>query len=87
MKTNITNEIIFDDEKKLHEQSSEFQQWYNEKIQSQITDRTIPDSLDEFDRPISFTLKADGITVKVYWIYIYQSPSSWACSEFKLEIL
>lgn len=83
----ITDNIEFTPGLPLSQQSAEFQQWYNENIHSQITDKTTPDALDEYDRPVSFTLEASGLTVRVYWLYIFESQSSWACRDFKIEIL
>lgn len=84
----ITDKIEFDElNPLLSKQTDEFRTWFNEKINSQITDKTVPDSLDEYDRPASYTLQVEGLTVKVSWVYIYENKSSWACSDFNLEIL
>ena len=82
----ITDNIEFTPDLPLSQQSAEFQQWYNENVHSQITDKTTPNALDEYARPVSFTLQADGFTVTVFWQYIFESSSSWACSDFKIEI-
>lgn len=83
----ITENIEFDETKPLlSEQSAEFQQWYNESISPKITDKTIPDALDEFNRPVSFTVQHENFTVTVFWLYIYEDTSNWACRNFKLKI-
>ena len=82
----ITDEIEFLENLPLSEQSLEFQDWYIENIGNKIDDKTIPDSLDEYDRPISFTVELDDFIVTVYWFYIYESRSNWACSKYELKI-
>ncbi len=82
----ISENITFEDGLPLSKQSEEFKSWYNNNIHPKITDQTIPDSLDEYNRPVSFTLQYETFTVKVYWLYILQDASSWACSDFNLEI-
>lgn len=84
---NITENIQFNEsESLLSKQSDELRGWYNENIHSKITDQTIPDSLDEYDRPFSFTIEADGFKVTTEWQYIHKTKSNWACSDFKLTI-
>ena len=84
---NITENIQFNElEPLLSKQSDEFRAWYNENIHSKISDYTVPDSLDEYDRPFSFTLEADGFVVTTEWQYIYKTKSNWACADFKLTI-
>jgi hypothetical protein len=82
----IAENVEFIKDLPLSKQSDEFRQWYNENINSQITDKIIPDSLDDYNRPISFTLKYDVFTVKVFWVYALQDSSSWACSDFNIQI-
>jgi len=82
----ITDNIEFMQGLPLSQQSDVFKQWYNENVHSQITDKTTPDTLDEYDRPVSFTLQSDGFTITVFLLYIFESSSSWACSDFNLEI-
>ncbi len=83
----ITDIIDFNPELSLSEQSAEFQTWYNENVNNQINDQLAPDALDVFDRPISFTVTVDNLTVTVYFIYQFQDSSTWACSEFHLKIV
>jgi hypothetical protein len=65
----ITENIQFNElEPLLSKQSDDFRAWYNENIHSKISDQTVPDSLDEYDRPFSFTLEADGFTVTTEWL-------------------
>ena len=59
-----------------------------EKLIPQITLDTVPDSRDEkTNRPVSYTLTADGVTIRIVWIYIYEDSSSWACSDYQLFIV
>jgi len=81
----ITDNIEFNPELNLSGQSPEFKEWFN-LVNQQITDKTVPDSLDEYDRPVSFTIQVGNLVVKVFWLYIFQEKSSWACSDFKIEI-
>lgn len=83
----ITDEIEFIEGLLLSQQSSEFREWYNENIHSKITDKITPDAIDKYDRPVSFTIETLGLIVHVYWLYIFESQSSWACRDFKIEIL
>lgn len=84
---NIKENIQFNEiEPLLSKQSEDFRHWYNENIHSQITDKTTPDSLDEYDRPFSFTLEYDGYKVTTEWQYIHKTKSNWACGDFKLNI-
>ena len=83
---NIAENIEFDETKLLSEQSKEFQDWYYSNINSQITDKTIPDSLDEYDRPFSFTMKHEGFSVKTIWLYKLDGKSDWGCKDFELTI-
>jgi len=75
---NIAENIEFDETKLLSEQSKEFQDWYYKNIDSQITDKTLPDSLDEFDRPFAFTINYDSFIVETIWLYINETKSNWA---------
>jgi len=83
---NITETIQFDESKMLSEQSPEFQQWYNEKVNALVNDKLIPDLLDEYKRPKSYTVKVDSFIVNILPIYIYPDKSNWACSDFDLII-
>lgn len=84
---NITESIQFNEnEPLLSKQSDELKGWYNENIHSKITDQIIPDSLDQYDRPFSFTTEAEGFKVATEWQYIHKTKSNWACSDFKLTI-
>ena len=67
--------------------SDELRSFVTEKIIPQINLNTIPDSLDEYNRPVSFTIESDGVTIKIVWIYIYQDTSNWACSDYQLFII
>ena len=82
----ITEEIEFIEDLPLFEQSLEFQKWYMTNVSSKINDKLIPDSLDEFDRPVSFTIEQDGFLITVFWFYIYESKSNWACKRHDIKI-
>ena len=71
----------------LSQCSEELRQFVTGNIIPQINLSTVPDSLDEFNRPVSFTIEADGVKVKIVWIYIYQDVSNWACSDYQLFII
>ena len=71
----------------LSQCSDALRSFVTEKIIPQINLNTTPDGLDEYNRPVSFTLEAEGITVKVVWVYIYEDSSNWACSDYQLFIL
>lgn len=83
----ITETIEFNPDVPLAEQSTEFQQWYNDNVNNQITDQLAPDALDVFDRPVSFTVMVGALSVTVYFLYQFQDSSSWACSGFNLKIV
>lgn len=84
-----SNNMNFTDENgvMLSQCSDELRAFVTEKIIPQINLNTIPDALDKYKRPVSFTLEADGVTVKVVWIYIYNDSSNWACSDYQIFIL
>ena len=88
---NMENENIkFIDESGvlLSQCSDELRAFVTEKIIPQITLNTVPDSWDEkTNRPVSYTLTADGVTIRIVWIYIYEDSSSWACSDYQLFIV
>ena len=84
---NITDKKIqFDPTQPLSKQTEEFKAWYNTNIGSKINDKTPIDSLDQYKRPISYTLQADGLSVVVSPRYIFQDSSNWACSDFHVKI-
>jgi len=83
---NITDKVIFDQTKKLQEQTSEFNQWLFENCLSKINDKLIPDALDEFDRPSKYTLLVDTFIVEIYPIYINLSKIDWSKSTYELII-
>ncbi len=83
----ITDNIEFNPSLSLSEQSAEFQAWYNENVNNQITDQLTPDALDAYDRPISFTVMVGDLSVTVYFIYQFEDSSTWACSGFNLKIV
>jgi len=83
----ITNTIVFDETKFLSEQSSEFKDWYNKNVNILINDKIVPDSLDTFKRPISYTITIDKFNIIIYPQYIYNEQNNWSCSDFKLKII
>ena len=83
---NITNTIQFNESKMLSEQSQEFQTWYNKNVNVLINDKLIPDSLDRFKRPFSYTVKVESFTIVIFPQYIYCDQSNWACSDFFITI-
>lgn len=82
----ILDNIEFDESKNLSKQSKEFQQWYNEKVNPLITDKLIPDRLDIYKRPLTYTVIVDSLTIVIYPQYIYKESSNWACSDFLIKI-
>jgi len=82
----ITGTTEFDETKLLSMQSSEFKEWYNKNVNILINDKLIPDSLDIFNRPISYTVIFDKFTITIYPQYIYSDQSSWACSDLQIKI-
>ncbi len=83
---NITNTILFDENLLLSKQSAEFQQWYNENVNILINDKLKPDLLDEYSRPMSYTVVVNTFQITIYPLYIYQDSSNWACRDFQLTI-
>lgn len=83
---NITDTIQFDESLPLSQQSSDFKTWYYKNVINQITDKTIPDLLDDFNRPVSFTVNVDNFIVTIFWLYIFQDQSNWSCSDFNILI-
>jgi len=81
---NITDTIMFDESKLLSEQTPEFQAWYNENVNVLINDKLVPDLMDEYKRPKSYTVVVDSFSVTILPLYIYPDQSNWACSNFKL---
>jgi len=64
----------------------EFQTWYNDNVNVLINDTLVPDSLDIFKRPQSYTVVVEKLTIQVVPQYIYRDQSNWACSDFYLTI-
>jgi len=83
---NITSKIKFDESKNLSGQTTEFKVWYNDNVNVLINDKFVPDMLDEFKRPKSYTVKVGTFTITILPIYIYPDQSNWACSDFQLTI-
>jgi len=81
---NITDTIMFDESKLLSEQTPEFQAWYNENVNVLINDKLVPDLMDEYKRPKSYTVVVDSFSVTILPLYIYPDQSNWACSNFQL---
>jgi hypothetical protein len=82
----ITEKIEFIEDLPLSKQSLKFEQWYIKNIQIQITENTIPYSIDEFNRPKSFILTYLNFVVTVIWLYIYESKSNWSCKDILINI-
>jgi len=82
----ITDTIQFDESKLLSEQTTEFQEWYNENVNVLINDKLAPDSLDNFKRPFSYTITVKSFTIVICPNYIFRDQSNWACSDFYLSI-
>jgi hypothetical protein len=82
----ITGTTEFDDSKTLSQQTEDFKKWYYQNVNILITDKLKPDSLDEYKRPKSYTVTVLTFTINISPIYIYQTQSNWACSDYKLII-
>ena len=82
----INDTIEFNESQTLSKQSTEFQVWYNQNVNVLINDKLIPDSLDRFKRPFSYTVKIESFTITIIPQYIYRDQSNWACSDFYLTI-
>ena len=82
----ITETVQFDESKNLSQQTPEFKNWYNQNVNVLINDKLVPDILDEYNRPKSYTVQVDAFTITIYPLYIYQDQSNWACSDFQLTI-
>ena len=83
---NITDKIQFDETLPLSQQSAEFQAWYNQNVNSQINDKTEIKEVDEYKRPASYSVLADGFIVEVMPIYKSNSQNDWGCSAIRLNI-
>ena len=83
----ITDTIEFDETKLLSMQSSDFKEWYNKNVNILINDKLVPNSLDTFKRPISYTVIFDKFTITIYPQYIYSDQSNWACSDLQIKII
>ncbi|MDR3706645.1 MAG: hypothetical protein P4L28_12160 [Paludibacteraceae bacterium] len=85
--TQITDTIQFDESKELLSgQSSEFQTWFNENVNAQITDRLQPVETDEYSRPKTYNVEANSITFLVSPNYLYAGSASWANSGLTIKI-
>jgi len=82
----INDTIEFNESQTLSKQSTEFQVWYNQNVNVLINDKLIPDSLDRFKRPFSYTVKIESFTITIIPQYIYCDQSNWACSDFFITI-
>jgi len=81
------NDIVeFDENQNLSKQTTEFQAWYNQNVNILINDKLVPDYLDRFNRPQSYTVVVGEFTIQVQPEYIYRDQSNWACSDFYLKI-
>jgi len=81
------NDIVeFDENQNLSKQTTEFQAWYNQNVNILINDKLVPDYLDRFNRPQSYTVVVGEFTIQVVPEYIYRDQSNWACSDFYLKI-
>jgi hypothetical protein len=83
----ITDTIQLDENiELLSGQSSEFQTWFNENVNSQITDQLQPLELDVYNRPKTYKVEANAITFLVSPNYLYTGSSSWANSGLTIKI-
>ena len=82
----INDNIEFDENQTLSKQTPEFQSWYNQNVNILINDKLVPDYLDRFNRPQSYTVVVGEFTIQVQPEYIYRDQSNWACSDFYLKI-
>ena len=81
----IKENIEFNPEVRLQDQSQEFQDWLMENCLSKIAGLT-PDMWDEFERPKSYTFTIDNLQVILIPKYLYSTRSSWAIGSYKINI-
>ncbi len=81
----IKENIEFNPEVRLQDQSQEFQNWLMENCLSKIAGLT-PDMWDEFERPKSYTFQVEDFNVVLIPKYLYSTRSSWAIGGYKINI-
>lgn len=86
MNIQITENIEFNPELKLQEQSQEFQTWLTENCLSKITDQLPIEAWDEYNRPLHYTFVVDEFIVKLTPQYIHQDITNWAISGYNINI-
>lgn len=82
----IDNKIIFDESKTLSNQNREFLDWYYKNVSVLINSTLIPDSLDEFNRPVSYTVSFESYKITISYIYKLNIKSSWECTDYNIII-
>lgn len=82
----LIDNIIFDETKPLSNQSGEFLTWYHKNISGLINSNLIPDSLDEFDRPVSYTVSFETYKITISYIYKLNLKTSWECTDYNIII-
>ena len=82
----INDTVQFEESKNLSKQTPEFKTWYNQNVIVLINDKLVPDILDEYKRPKSYTVKVETFSITIYPLYIYNDQSNWVCSDFQLTI-
>lgn len=83
---NINDTVEFDESKNLSEQTTKFQTWYNENVNTLISDTLVPDLLDQWNRPMSYTVKVGGFVVTIYPLYKIHEQSDWGCRDFQITL-
>lgn len=81
----ITDTIFFDETKTIQEQTSEFQQWFFTNCN--ITDITLIDSYDNYNRPNKYHFNINNLTINVIPNYINDDITNWAISGYTIEII
>jgi hypothetical protein len=81
----INNTTLFDENKLLSRQSTEFRNWYYENYCPDIL-QPEPISYDEYFRPSCYRITYNNITVTTYPIYQCACAQSWARSDFSITI-
>ena len=89
-KIRIEDGVAFDDGiYRIQDQTPEFQTWFNTNINQLINDKLKTDGIDQYGRPVSWSIYMKSLkkTITVIPVYIYNNPSSWAISTYTIKIV
>ena len=82
----IKDNIIFNEAKKIQDQSPEFISWISENCFKYINDTYDVKHYDDYERPSLYTFNVDEYYIKIKPLYMFDDKSNWAISGYEINI-